>query len=96
LAEPPVAVVEKIAAKHGTTQIARAYLDFLYSHQGQEIVAQHFFRPRQQSVEVVFASEFPPIAVFTIDELFGGWKKAQGRHFSDNGVFDQIYQAGNQ
>ncbi|MGC2694679.1 MAG: sulfate ABC transporter substrate-binding protein [Candidatus Angelobacter sp.] len=91
LAEPPVAVVEKGANKHGTAQIAKAYLEYLYSEEGQEIAARHFYRPRVKSVADRYASQFPKLTLFTIDEMFGGWQKAQKRHFDDGGVFDQIY-----
>ena len=90
LAEPPVAVVEKNALKHGTTDAAKAYLDFLYTEQGQEIGARHYYRPRLAQ----YAAKFPKVQLFTVDELFGGWKNAQKRHFDDDGVFDQIYAPG--
>lgn len=91
LAEPPVAVVDKVAEKHGTSRIAEAYLKHLYSEEGQEIAAKHYYRPRLASVAKKYEDRFPKISLFTIDEGFGGWAKAQGTHFSDNGVFDQIY-----
>ena len=94
LAEPPVAVVEKIAARHGTTEVAKAYLDFLYSEQGQEIGARNYYRPRLEKVAAKYASKFQKVQFFTVDELFGGWTKAQKRHFDDGGVFDQIYTPG--
>jgi len=94
LAEPPVSVVDKIAAKHGTTALATAYLQFLYSEEGQEIAARHYYRPRLEKVATKHAEQFPKIELFTIDELFGGWQKAQKRHFDDGGVFDQIYTPG--
>jgi sulfate transport system substrate-binding protein len=94
LAEPPVAVVDKVAAKHGTTELAKAYLTYLYSDPGQELVAKHFYRPRNAAVAGRYASQFPKIELFTIDKLFGGWDKAQKAHFADGGVFDQIYGAG--
>jgi sulfate transport system substrate-binding protein len=87
LAEPPVAVVERVAAKHGTSAAARAYLEFLYSDEGQQIIARHHYRPRSAKV----ATDLPKLDLFTIDEVFGGWAKAQARHFDDDGVFDQIY-----
>jgi sulfate/thiosulfate transport system substrate-binding protein len=92
LAEPPVAVVEKTATKHGTLQTANAYLQYLYSEEGQEIVARHYYRPRSETVAKTYASQFPQIKLFSIDELFGGWAKAQTLHFGDGGLFDQIYQ----
>jgi sulfate/thiosulfate-binding protein len=94
LAEPPVAVVDKVAAKHGTTELAKAYLTYLYSDPGQELVAKHFYRPRNAAVAGRYASQFPKIELFTIDRLCGGWDKAQKAHFADGGVFDQIYGAG--
>jgi sulfate/thiosulfate-binding protein len=94
LAEPPVAVVDKVAAKHGTTAVATAYLQALYSPEGQEIAARKFYRPRLAAVAAKYQKQFPPISTFTVDELFGGWAKAQQTHFADGGVFDQIYQVG--
>jgi sulfate/thiosulfate-binding protein len=94
LAEPPVAVVDKVAAKHGTTELAKAYLTYLYSDPGQEIVAKHYYRPRSAAVAGRYASQFPKIDLFTIDKVFGGWDRAQKAHFADGGVFDQIYGAG--
>ncbi|HZX33458.1 MAG TPA: sulfate ABC transporter substrate-binding protein [Rhodocyclaceae bacterium] len=91
LAEPPVAVVEKVAAKHGTTKTAQAYLEYLYSPEGQEIGARHHFRPRDPKVATKFAADFPKLKLVTIDEVFGGWQKAQKAHFADGGSFDQIY-----
>jgi sulfate/thiosulfate-binding protein len=93
LAEPPVTVVDKNASKHGTTQIAAEYLKYLYTDEGQEIAARNFYRPRNQQVAAKYASNFPKLALFTIDQLFGGWQTAQKKHFADGGVFDQIYQA---
>jgi sulfate/thiosulfate-binding protein len=87
LAEPPVAVVDKNADRHGTRKVAEAYLQFLYSDEGQQIIAKHHYRPRNPKV----ASTLPKISLFTIDEVFGGWQKAQPKHFEDGGVFDQIY-----
>jgi sulfate transport system substrate-binding protein len=91
LAEPPVAVVEKVAKKHGTLEVAQAYLQFLYTDQGQDIVAQNYYRPRNPAVAVKYAAQFPKVTLFTVDEVFGGWKKAQATHFADGGTFDQIY-----
>src|SRR5882762_5087022 len=93
LAEPPVTVVDKVAQKRGTEAAAKAYLAYLYSETGQEIVARHFYRPRLESVAQKFAGQFAEVKLFTIDELFGGWQKAQKTHFNDGGVFDQISQA---
>ena len=94
LAEPPVAVVDKVAARHGTAAVAKAYLEFLYSEQGQEIGAKRFYRPRIKSIADKYAAQFPQIKLFTINEVFGGWQSAQKKHFSDGGIFDQIYQPG--
>jgi sulfate transport system substrate-binding protein len=91
LAEPPVTVVDKIIDRHGTREVAQSYLEFLYTQKGQEIVAKHFYRPRLASVAQKYAAQFPKVRLFTIDEVFGGWQKAQERHFNDGGVFDQIY-----
>jgi sulfate transport system substrate-binding protein len=86
LAEPPVAVVDKIADRHHTREIAEAYLQFLYTEEGQQIIARHHFRPRNEKLNTL-----PPIDLFTIDETFGGWNTAQAKFFGDGGVFDQIY-----
>jgi sulfate transport system substrate-binding protein len=91
LAEPPVAVVDGVASKRGTTAIATAYLQYLYSGEGQEIAAQNFYRPRSAAVFAKYKKQFPDITLFTIDDTFGGWTKAQTTHFNDGGVFDQIY-----
>jgi sulfate/thiosulfate-binding protein len=91
LAEPPVAVVTKVAEKHGTAEVARAYLAYLYSPEAQEIEAQNFYRPRDPAVAAKYAANFSQLKLFTVDEEFGGWAKAQKRHFADGGVFDQIY-----
>jgi sulfate/thiosulfate-binding protein len=96
LAEPPVAVVEKVAKKHGTLEVARAYLEHLYTEEGQEIAARDFYRPRLEAVATRYAAQFPKVNLFTVDDVFGGWKKAQQTHFADGGVFDQIYQPGAQ
>jgi sulfate transport system substrate-binding protein len=94
LAEPPVAVVEEVAKQHGTTKVAEEYVKYLYTPEGQEIAARHFYRPRLKEVADKYADKFPKLDLFTIDEVFGGWKKAQQTHFADGGVFDQIYQPG--
>ncbi|MBB5018768.1 sulfate transport system substrate-binding protein [Chitinivorax tropicus] len=91
LAEPPIAVVDKHAAKHGTAAAAQAYLTYLYSPVGQEIIAQNHYRPVDARVAEKYAKQFPKLNLFKIDEVFGGWQKAQKTHFSDGGVFDQIY-----
>jgi sulfate transport system substrate-binding protein len=90
LAEPPVAWVDKIVKRHGTEAVVKAYLEFLYSPEGQEIAAKNFYRPRSQEVAQKYADRFPKINLFTVDELFGGWQKAQKKHFDNNGIFDQI------
>ena len=92
LAEPPVAVVDKVAKKHGTAALAEAYLQALYSEHGQEIAARHYYRPRNAEVAAKYAEQFPKLKLFTIDEVFGGWAKAQKEHFADGGSFDRIYQ----
>ncbi len=92
LAEPPVSLVDKVADKHGTRVVAQAYLEYLYSEEGQEIAARNFYRPRQSQVAAKYSSQFAKVNLFTIDELFGGWQKAQQTHFADGGSFDQIYQ----
>ncbi|HEX4278535.1 MAG TPA: sulfate ABC transporter substrate-binding protein [Bryobacteraceae bacterium] len=94
LAEPPVSVVDAVAAKHGTTAVAKAYLEFLYTPEGQEIAARNYYRPRLASVAAKYAERFPKLELFTIDQLFGGWQKAQAKHFNDGGVFDKIYVPG--
>ncbi len=94
LAEPPVAVVDRVARRRGTAAVARAYLEFLYSEQGQEIAARSFYRPRLAPVAARHAGTFPKVELFTIDEVFGGWTRAQATHFADGGVFDQIYRPG--
>jgi len=91
LAEPTVAVVDKVVDKRGTRAVAQAYLDYLYTPEGQRIAAQNYYRPRDASIASEFASRFPTIKLFSIDEAFGGWPKAQKEHFDDGGVFDQIY-----
>jgi len=93
LAEPPVAVVDKVVNRRGTRAVAQAYLEYLYSPQGQEIAAKNHFRPRLESVAQKYAADFPKLNLFTVDEVFGGWQKAQQTHFNDGGTFDQIQQA---
>jgi sulfate/thiosulfate transport system substrate-binding protein len=94
LAEPPVAIVEKNVERHGTRAAAQAYLEFLYTPEGQELAAKHFYRPRDPAVAARHASRFPKLRLVTIDGAFGGWQKAQATHFADGGVFDQIYTPG--
>jgi len=92
LAEPPVAVVDRYAEKHGTQEAAKAYLQYLYTEEGQELVARHYYRPRLESVARKYADQFPQLELFTVEEMFGGWQQAQNTHFADGGTFDQIYQ----
>ena len=91
LAEPPVAVVDKVVEKRGTRLTAQAYLDYLYSEEGQTIAAKHYYRPRDAKVAAKYAGQFPKLKLVTIDDTFGGWQKAQKAHFADGGSFDQIY-----
>ncbi|MFG0382609.1 sulfate ABC transporter substrate-binding protein [Pseudomonas sp. zbq_18] len=93
LAEPPVAVVDRNVDKKGTREVATAYLQYLYSEEGQRIAAKHFYRPRDEKVAAEFAQQFPQLKLVTIDQDFGGWKTAQPKFFNDGGIFDQIYQA---
>ncbi len=92
LAEPPVAVVERVAAKHGTSKAAKAYLEYLYSDEGQDVVARNFYRPQDAKTAAKYAAQFPKLKLFTIQDEFGGWAKAQKTHFADGGVFDQIFK----
>lgn len=91
IAEPPVAVVDKVVDKRGTREVATAYLEYLYSPEGQDIAGKNFYRPTDKKAFDKYAKQFPPIKLFTIDDVFGGWTKAQKTHFADGGVFDQIY-----
>ena len=91
LAEPPVAVVDKVVEKRGTRLTAQAYLDYLYSEEGQQIAARHYYRPTHPTVAGQYARQFPKLKLVTIDDTFGGWQKAQKTHFADGGTFDQIY-----
>jgi len=91
LAEPPVAIVDRVVEKKGTKEVAKAYLEYLYSEEGQEIVAHHHFRPINEEVFAKYKKDFPDIDIVTIDEEFGGWDSAQKKHFEDGGTFDQIY-----
>lgn len=92
LAEPPVTIVDKVVDKKGTREVAKAYLDYLYTEEGQEIAARHFYRPRLDSVAKKYEKQFPSIELLTIDKDFGGWKTAQEKHFADKGTFDEIYK----
>jgi sulfate transport system substrate-binding protein len=96
LCEPTVSVVDKVVDKKGTRALAEAYLRYLYSPEGQEIAAQHYYRPRSEAVAKKYAGRFPQIKLFTLAETFGDWQKAQKTHFADGGVFDQIYQPDSQ
>jgi sulfate/thiosulfate-binding protein len=92
LAEPPVAVVDEIAKRHGTTEIAKAYLEYLYTPKGQQLAAKHFYRPSKPDlVDAKDLERFPKLSLFKLDDVFGSWKQAQETHFADGGVFDQIY-----
>ena len=92
LAEPPVTLIDKVAEKHGTTEVARAYLEYLYSPVGQRLAAKHYYRPSSvESVPEEYLKRFPEVDRFTVDDVFGGWQKAQSDHFNDGGVFDKIY-----
>ncbi len=93
LAEPPVAVIDKNADRHGTRALAEAYLAFLYGDEAQELVAKHHYRPRAAAVAARYQAKFAKLALFTVDELFGGWQRAQQAHFDDGGSFDRIYAA---
>jgi len=92
LAEPPVTVVDKVANKRGTAAVAKAYLEYLYTEEGQEIAAKNYYRPTLESVAKKYEKQFPKINLITIDDVFGGWAKAQKTHFADGGTFDEIYQ----
>ncbi|MDR2031994.1 MAG: sulfate ABC transporter substrate-binding protein [Azoarcus sp.] len=95
LAEPPVAIVESVAKKHGTEKLAKAYLDYLYSPVGQKLAAKHYYRPRHaEHADAADLARFRKVDLITIDGAFGGWQKAQKLHFSDGGIFDQIYEPG--
>jgi sulfate transport system substrate-binding protein len=93
LAEPPVAVVDVFAAKHGTTKVATEYLNYLYSPVGQDVIARNYYRPRDTGVLAKYASQFPKLKLFTVGDLFGGWGSVQKEFFGDGGVFDQIYKS---
>ena len=92
LAEPPVAVVDKVARRHGTEKVAHAYLEYLYSPEAQELAAKYYYRPSLKAVADKYSSIFPKVNTFTVVEEFGGWQNAQAKHFSDGGTFDQIYE----
>ena len=96
LAEPPVAIIDQNVDKRGTRKVAESYLNFLYSKEGQDIVAKHYYRPRDEEILAKYTERgnFVSVELFTIDDVFGGWQKAQQEHFDDGGVFDQIYGIG--
>ncbi|MDB6079184.1 MAG: sbp 2 [Akkermansiaceae bacterium] len=94
LAEPPVAVVEENAKKHGTAELAKAYLEFLYTDEAQDLAGQNFYRPRNEKIAAKYSNELPSIPLVTVDKDFGGWAKAQKAHFDDGGTFDKIYSRG--
>jgi len=94
LAEPPVAVVDKVVDRRGTRKVAEAYLQYLYSEEGQEIAAKNYYRPTNEKIAKKYATQYPKLKLFTVDEVAGGWTKAQKTHFADGGVFDQIYLPG--
>jgi sulfate transport system substrate-binding protein len=89
-----VAVVDKMASKHEAQDVAQAYLEYLYTPTGQEIAAKHFYRPRDAKIAAKYEAQFPKVTLITVDEVFGGWKKAHAAHFADGALFDQIYQPG--
>ncbi len=92
LAEPPVALVDQVADRNGTRELAEEYLRFLYTPEGQAIIARHYYRPRDEAAAAQSPVKLPAIETFTIDDVFGGWRKAQAEHFNDGGVFDRIYK----
>lgn len=91
LAEPPVTVIDKVVDKRGTRKVAEAYLQYLYSDEGQDIAGRNFYRPRSAKIAEKYKDQFVKVDLFTIDDVFGGWQKAQATHFADGGTFDQIY-----
>ena len=95
LAEPPVAIVDKVAEKKGTTEVAKAYLEYLYSDEGQRIAAKNYYRPRNEKIAEEYKDTFKDVNLVTIDDVFGGWREAQKKHFADGGIFDQIYVPSN-
>ena len=94
LAEPPVAIIDKVVDKKGTRKVAQAYLEYLYTDEGQEIAAKHYYRPRSEAIAKKYEKQFPKVVLINIDQAFGGWAKATKTHFVDGGSFDQIYQPG--
>jgi sulfate/thiosulfate transport system substrate-binding protein len=92
LAEPPVTVVDRVTRKKGTETVAQAYLEYLYSEEGQEIAGKHYFRPRSELAAAKYANQFATVKLITIDEVFGGWRDAQKTHFAEGGIFDQLFR----
>jgi sulfate transport system substrate-binding protein len=92
LAEPPVSVVDRVVRRKGTEAVAKAYLDYLYSDDGQEIVGRHFYRPSSQAAAAKYKNQFADVKLVTVDDVFGGWRQAQKKHFNEGGVFDQIFR----
>jgi sulfate transport system substrate-binding protein len=93
LAEPPVALLDAVVDRKGTRAVAEAYLEYLYSEEGQDIVARNFFRPTSAAVLTRYAEQFPPMRLFTVDDVFGGWSNAQTQHFNDGGIYDRLFAA---
>jgi sulfate transport system substrate-binding protein len=93
LAEPPVALIDSVVDRKGTRAIAEAYLEFLYAPEGQDVGARNFFRPTDAAVAARYAEQFPPLRLFTVDEVFGGWARAQAEHFADGGIYDRLFLA---
>ena len=93
MAEPSVALVDGVVDRKGTRGVAQAYLEYLYTPEGQDIVARNFFRPRNTGILETYAERFPQVRMFTIDDAFGGWREAQTRHFNDGGIYDRIFVA---
>ncbi len=94
LAEPPVALIDSVVDRKGTRAVAEAYLEYLYSPEGQDIAARNFFRPFDAAIAARYAEQFPPVRLFTVDRVFGGWERAQAEHFADGGVYDRLFQDG--
>ena len=92
LAEPPVAIIDEVVDKRGTREVAKAYLEYLYTEEGQEIVAQNYYRPTNKQIAEKYKERFPEVKMVTVDEVFGGWRTAQEKHFKDGGIFDEIYE----
>jgi sulfate/thiosulfate transport system substrate-binding protein len=92
LAEPPVTLIDRNARRKGTLAVAQAYLEYLYSDEGQDIAGKHFYRPRSEKAAAKYATQFTQVRLITIDDVFGGWQQAQKIHFADRGIFDQIFK----